>query len=390
MITTSFVSTGSFLRVLRASGIGIILALGASGCRATLPSTPAIHGAEHARAQVKQARGHELAPLVFADAEQSLAAASAAEKAGDALAAELLAEHALASYQRTLALARRSRAVEEETRASAALAKASDDAAHFARERQGAEQEALELERRVKIARESERPAPSGPADSTRERARLVAAQSLLAQARLLCSAARLIATDAPGLQEAESEVSALETQSSASAPIDRASRVRAACLSALTRARRPSGSPPGASHDATERLFVELTRAGSGATRKTLNANPVRDERGIILTFRSLFDRDKLSQEGATVLKELGRVASAHTGFGVQVVFHDATPSPREEATRTDARAEAIRQALVDGGAPGAKIAIEHAGTRAPVFDPSDPKRRAQNARVEVVFVSL
>ena len=51
----------------------------------------------------------------------------------------------------------------------------------------------------------------SGPADPEREKARLVAAQSLATQARLLCSAARLVSDKAPGLSEAETQLADLE-----------------------------------------------------------------------------------------------------------------------------------------------------------------------------------
>jgi hypothetical protein len=30
----------------------------------------------------------------------------------------------------------------------------------------------------------------------------------------------------------------------------------------------------------------------------------------------------------------------------------------------------------------------VEHAGARAPVFDPSDAKHKGKNARIEIVFV--
>jgi outer membrane protein OmpA-like peptidoglycan-associated protein len=42
----------------------------------------------------------------------------------------------------------------------------------------------------------------------------------------------------------------------------------------------------------------------------------------------------------------------------------------------------------LVAGGA-GAKIKSETAGASAPLVDPQDPKGRARNARLEVVFVA-
>jgi outer membrane protein OmpA-like peptidoglycan-associated protein len=377
------------VRTVRTCFLGGLVAMAGLGCRASLPSSPVLHGAEHARADVKEKRGDSLSPLVFADAEQSLAAAKAADAAGDALSAELHAEHALASYQRTLALARLSRAVEEEARAVAALSKATEAADRFMRERRTAEEEASELERRVKIAREAERPAPAGPADPGREKARFVAAESLVMQARLLCSAARLVSSDTTGLKEAEALVSTLEAQHSAgpaASAVDRAGRARAACLTALTTARRAHGQ----ASDGTEGLFSELSRAFANRKDQARDLAPTRDERGVVLTLRGLFDGDKLSRAGENSLKDLGRIAAAHPGVGVQVVLHDAMPQKAEEKERPSVWSRAIRQALVEGGAADAKLALEHAGDRAPVFDPTDAKRRAQNARIEVVFVGF
>ena len=48
--------------------------------------------------------------------------------------------------------------------------------------------------------------------------------------------------------------------------------------------------------------------------------------------------------------------------------------------------RGEAIAKALTDAGASADKTKVEHAGARAPVFDPADAKRKDRNARVEIV----
>jgi hypothetical protein len=78
--------------------------------------------------------------------------------------------------------------------------------------------------------------------------------------------------------------------------------------------------------------------------------------------------------------------VAAAHPSFGLQVVVHDSTP----QAIDADAqRAKAAVRALVEAGAKPSSIAQELAGTRAPVADPTDPRVRARNERLEVVFVA-
>jgi outer membrane protein OmpA-like peptidoglycan-associated protein len=80
--------------------------------------------------------------------------------------------------------------------------------------------------------------------------------------------------------------------------------------------------------------------------------------------------------------------VAAAHPGFAVQVVIHDAASPSAADTALDKKRGEAITKALTAGGANSEKTKVEQAGARAPVFDPTDAKRRSGNARVEIVFV--
>ncbi len=371
----------------RVAVVLVALAL-ASGCGGAGAAPGAkVAEAERTRAGLQGQDLPSLAPQAFAEAEQELRAAKEAERAGDSRAAELHAEHAVAAYQHAVALARLTRATEEELQAKEALTRAVEQFQRYAAARKAAEREMDDLEKQIAVAREAERPAGSGPADPERERARLVAAQSLATQARLLCSAARLVSAQAAGLAEAETAVTDLEKKLQASpkpAPIDAAARARASCLGVLTKARR-AGSPDA---DAADALLGELSRATETSSRLA----PSRDERGVVVTLRSLFASDasdRLSKDGEQMLRDLGKVAAAHPSFAVQVVIHDATP-PNAASTALDRkRGEVITKALTDAGANASKTKVEQAGARAPVIDPSDAKRRAQNARVEVVFVS-
>ncbi|MBX3226865.1 MAG: hypothetical protein KIT84_38395 [Labilithrix sp.] len=374
-------------RVLPFAALGFLFALTSACGGATVSGIARVAEADRARASLDGRDAQTLAPLAFAEGDQALRAAKEAEKAGDSIGAELHAERAIASYQHAIALARLARATEEETQAKDALAKKEDEGQRFAAARKAAEREADDLDKQLKIAREALQPAASGPADAAREKARLVAAQSLATQARLLCSAARIVSPQAPGLAEAETAAADLEKKLAADpkpAPIDAASRARAACLSALTKARRAekAGDP-----DAADALLGELSRAAD--PKSTFDLAPARDERGVVVTLRGLFKGDKLTTEAETTLKDLGRIAAAHPTFGVQVVVHDAsTPTAAETANDTK-RADEITKALAAGGAPAAKTKVEQAGARAPVFDPADAKRREKNARIEIVFVA-
>jgi outer membrane protein OmpA-like peptidoglycan-associated protein len=330
-----------------------------------------------------------LAPQAFAIADQELKLARQAESSGDTLTAELHADRSLASYAHAVALARLARATAEEASANEARGSASELAQRYAAQRKAIDREAEDLDKQLRIARESQLPAPSGAADPEREKARVVAAQALVTQARLLCSASRLVSPQAQGLADAETAVTSLEKQldsgAKAAAPIDPAARARAACLTVLTKARRAAV----ADADPSDPLLAELSQASASGDKKRLELSPARDERGVVVTLRGAFQGTALTPEAEATLKDLGRVAAAHPGFGVQVVVHDAQPPSGAEAAANGKRGDALKKVLTDGGAAADKIKVEQAGARAPVIDPRDTKHQGRNARVEVVFVT-
>jgi flagellar motor protein MotB len=327
------------------------------------------------------------APEVYARAEQERDFARAAHAAGDDVAANLHAERAMAAYGHAEVVARLARAVAELAEAQKSLDDATAQEQVLAASRAKLELEAQDLERRAEIARTRLLPAASGQADADRESARLAAAKSLAVEARLLCSAARLVGPQAAGLAEAQGEVDKLDTRlaSGASAPkgsarsevIDDAGLARAHCLDVLTRSRRASSGDEGGDADA---LLADLSASGGW--------DPTRDERGVVVTLRGVFQGTKLTDEGEAKLESLGRVAAAHPKFGVQVVVHDAQAlGPKDDADTR--RADAVVKGLVAGGATAARVKAELAGARAPTVDPGDAKLRARNERIDVVFVA-
>jgi hypothetical protein len=223
------------------------------------------------------------------------------------------------------------------------------------------------------IAHELHQPTPSGPADAKREEARLQASRALLMQARLICSAAKLVAPTTQGLDAAIADVESLDKKLDGHpkpVPIDDAAKARASCLSLLTHARRVSQAAT-----APDVLLTELSAAGT---------SPTRDERGVVVTLHDAFRGAQVVADAETKLEALGRVAAAHADVAVQVVVHDATPQPGG-----DERAKAAAAAVIKGGAARDRVGTVMAGTRAPVVDPGDLRNRARNARLEIVFVT-
>ncbi len=340
------------------------------------------------------------APEIHARAEQEREFARAAHAGGDDVAANLHAERAIVAYGHAGAVARLSGAIAALADAQKALDDATAQEQSLAASRAKLELDAQDLERRAQVARERLLPASSGEATADREAARLAAARALATEARLLCGAAQLVgagavgAADPAGVNDAQAEVERLDgrlAKPSAPAPapqgaaagsaarpaiIDDAGTVRARCLDALTRARRAAGRDEGRA----DALLAELSATGGW--------DPTRDERGIVVTLRGVFQGPTLTDDGKAKLEGLGRIAASHPGFGVQLVVHDALPPAAKD--ESDARhADAAVKALVTGGAPAARVKAELAGARAPAVDPGDARLRARNERIDVVFVS-
>ncbi len=361
---------------------GIALALVLAGCAGGqhVAARSQLDEMNRTRTSAAAKEAEALAPQAFAKAEQARRLALEADAAGDDTGAALQAERAIAAFSHAFALARLARATREEAEATAQLAKVEGDARQLASAREAADREGDDLDKQVKVAREALAPPPSGPADPQREAARLVAARALATQARLLCGAAHLLSPEAPGLVDAEKTLDDLDKTligAPRPAPIDPAARARATCLAILSKVRRESGGAGGQG----DGLLAELSAAAGW--------DPVRDERGVVVTLRGAFKGTSLVPAAETKLGELGRVAAAHPTFGIQLVVHDAEPPSDKERTLDRERADACVKALVGGGAAAAKVHAELAGARAPVSDPEDTARRARNARVEVVFVA-
>lgn len=349
----------------------------------------ALEDVERVRAGQDAKQSASLAPEAYARAEQERRIAIAAHAAGDDVAATLHAQRALAAYSHALVVERLARAGVELADAQKALGDTTTEAQAVDASRAQLEGDTRQLEDRLRIAQDRLLPAASGVASPGREAARQVAARSMAVEARLLCDAARLVAAgaaDGAGLAGAAAGVSKLEDRlargggeagrSALPAPIDDAARARARCLEVLTRARRAAGDDA----SVADALLTELSASGGWS--------PARDERGVVITLHDAFRGASLSTDAASRLKELGRVASAHPGFALQVVVHDAQAPLAKEST-DGKRASAAAEALVAGGASAGKLETELAGARAPLVDAADARARGRNERLDVVFIA-
>ncbi len=130
-----------------------------------------------------------------------------------------------------------------------------------------------------------------------------------------------------------------------------------------------------------SDELLAEVSARGGLA--------PSRDERGVVVPLRELFEGGSVAKKSEPLIAELGRIAAAHPDVGVQVVVHDAAAPSKTDAEGDVKRADVVVKALVAAGASAARVKGETAGARAPIVDPTDAAHRAMNARVDVVFVT-
>ena len=364
---------------VRRAGAAVVVSALMLSCATTQIAIPRLAEVERVRETPAAKEASELAPQAYAHAEAERTEARKADERGDQVAALLYADRAVAAYGHAFALARLARATKDNDATQAALATAVEETRKLAESRQQVEKEGNALDTELAAIREAQPPVPSGPADAKRELARLVAARSLVAEALLLCGAARLVAPDSSTLADVEKQASDLDAQIDAKphpAPIDAAARARAKCLEQLTTARRTSAGTTGG-----DELLAEISASGG--------LDPSRDERGVVVSLRDVFEGTKIAKKAEAKIAELGRIAAAHPDSAVQVVVHDANAPSKAEAAADAERADAVVKGLVAAGAKAERVKGATAGAKAPIVDPGDAAHRGMNGRVDVVFVT-
>jgi hypothetical protein len=356
-----------------------IVCLGALalGCAAT-PQPRVLTELDRVRASQPVAAARSSAPQAFARAEGLRAEAARLHDNEDPAGAQIVGEQALAAYQRAVTLARLARSEARATSAQEELAVLEAELARTLAAEQTLEADTRALELRLKVARETLPQPTSGPPQSPeRELARRDAARALGAQARLLCSAARLLEPKRASLDAAFQKLAEFEASlpTAPMAPIDDARALRTTCLRELSATRRARTQQNPASL-AADRLLSELSNA---------SLLPSRDDRGVVITVHKPFERDdSLTADALKKLTELASVAKTHPDFPLLVVVHSAVKLPE---ARELARVERASSALKNQGVPS--VGAAGVGNALPGLDPRKPGAAARNERLEVVFVA-
>jgi hypothetical protein len=342
------------------------------------PPRPAVF-AEVDRTRVTAAakESSALAPQAFLAAEQLRRDAIRAYDDRDRAGSEIIAEEALAAYTHASVLARLAKADDRVTATTARIAVSGQDVAALEEKQRRVAAEADDIELRFRVTRDALPVASSEPGTADREASRLASARALSLEARLLCVATQMLGPDTPGvtaafqgLDQLDAEVQKKPTR----APLDAAVRLRAACLSELTGARRATATNAPES-GATDALLEELGRAGF---------EPRRDDRGVSAILREAFQGTSIMPAARERLTALGQVGHAHPAFPVLIVVHAARGST---TPRDAARADAAAKVLTEAGAP--HVQAKTAGDALPVVQPGRADAALRNERLEIVFVA-
>jgi hypothetical protein len=353
----------------------------AAGCGHAAMRPTAMAQADTLRQTPASIEAARLAPQAYANAEKIRREAERAYESGDPAGAQILSEHAIAAYEHALVLGRLARAADSVRRTSASLASAERSLSEVEEELARATASFSDIEARIKVVRDALPLTPVGRADAGRDQARLAASRSLGLDARLMCAAAKMLAPQTPGIDQAQAAVDELDRRIAAHpfpAPIDLAMRARAGCLSVLVRARRPGGAT--SSIGKADALLSDLSSEGA----RVPGIDPLRDERGVVVTLRGVSDPTGRAHEP---IATLARLAQAHPEFPVQVVVHGQS-SRADEIARQRALGAAIAKTMQDGGVAPGRLEVQAAGAAHPVIAPRTPAAAERNSRVEIVFV--
>ncbi len=347
------------------------------------------------------------APSAFAAAEKLRREAHAALDHDRQSHAQFLAEQAIAAYGEAAALARVARADRRFEEADLKRKGSEKELGDLKAQVERATSEVDGLETQLKVVRDAMPITPSGPASPEREAARKEAGRALFMQGKLLCTAAHIFsdatpstpaalpgapppAKDAPpddlkkDLAAAEGDLAKLETELAGTGPtpIDLATRTRATCLSLLGRARRASAPKQAFDGAEADALLGELS---AYASKNAAGLDPERDERGVVVTLRPVFEGDNVSPLARSRIEDLDRVAAAHPTFGVALVLHGDGPLKKSDEEKAAARVALL--GTMFASVPKERLVTLSAGNFLPIADPHG-QDRAKNARLEVIFV--
>jgi len=367
---------------VRLSEVALAVVALASCAAPTRP--PQLARAAEVSAAPASAEAETWAPQAHARAKQLEQRAEEALASGDADAATLLADQAIAAHEHAWALTRLARAERRRLAAEAELGeqRRALEALRLEQQRLAAEAAGLELRARAAggTLPATLQPAPGAASSAGRRQA----AAALGTQARLLCVAARLLGE----VQRVEAVVPRLDeleralASSSPAASVEGAAALRRECLQIISDVRQRNVAPAARAPEPS----ANTARAPLPADvvldeLSAIGATPSRDERGVAVALRGVFGADGgITTAARQELTSIGKVVDAHRDFPLLLVGH----GPNRDLERELA---AVKAEIGRSGAVA--IETQAAGERLPLVPPGSASARERNARFELVFVA-
>ncbi|MFO0617100.1 MAG: hypothetical protein U0414_31175 [Polyangiaceae bacterium] len=371
-----------------------------AGC-AKIPPPRIVADADAVSTSKAAVDAKESAPQAYAAAQKLLSEAHDALEHGLPAHAQILAEQAIAAFEGAEALARLARAERRSAEADGKNEKTQKELDALSADVDRARVELDALERDLRVLKDEAIARSSGPPTPEQLAARRQTSQSFLMQAKFMCAAARILAATPPQGQSgpasfdaelgaADAGVTKLEGElaKEGAGPLDLATEARGACLDVLTKVRRANGAASTSSGKNSGNADADalLGDLSAYASRVGGDLKPERDERGVLVSLRAVFEGDHVGADARARFTELDRVAAQHPRFALAIVVHTDAAVPKTDEAKWRARADEI--ATFFGSVPQARLMELVAGNASPVVDPHG-KDKARNARVEIVFIA-
>lgn len=374
--------------------VSLGLAFGSSlelvGC-ASQPQSPVLLQAREVQNAPASLEAEVWAPQAREHALQLEERAEGELARGNVVAAESLAEHAMAAHERAWVLTRLARAERRRANAEAELSEFGRTLDELRAQQQRLSAEAVGVELRSQAVRGALPTRVADVPEPERREARRHAAEALALQGRLLCVGARLLgekqaATDAFARLDA---LDKLIAGGGGAAALEEAVQLRASCLDLISARRRerqqsgaetPTGKAPSAGRGAEavlpDMLLTELSALG---------VSPSRDDRGVGVTLRDMLnDEGALREQRRSEVARFAAISKSHPEFPVLLVGH---AGGGERAGATTQLLSRLASELQSFGVPA--VEVVDAGQRQPLLPPDLPRARERNARVELIFVA-
>jgi outer membrane protein OmpA-like peptidoglycan-associated protein len=150
----------------------------------------------------------------------------------------------------------------------------------------------------------------------------------------------------------------------------------------------------PGDAHDRARRALRRQLAVLLSSAQSIPDVAPRITDRGVVMTLRRALDDEEgtnLRPDARPALAKIAELAEWFPGFRVEVEGHaSASGSPTDDLIKTRFQSQTVVEALRSLGVPPARLSGVGKGSNEPVADFQTASGRAQNRRVDVVFVPM